>query len=215
MSIPLLKGLHKASLKTRILHPFDEYWDRRLGISTFGYVPAVGEMNSPDLQMHYEPTPYRAIFRIIRHLDIGPDDTVVDFGSGPGRFAFAASWSGCRRSIGVEIDRSLHHRALDNMRRSTTPPGRTSCECMPAQNFDPIDVSRVYLFHPFGRRTLRTVMDNLRDSLSVKPRRVRIAYNNPVYADIVDSLGIFHKTDEWQGGEPSLPYPVAFWETKH
>lgn len=213
MGIPLLQKLKNTGLRTRLLHPVDEYWDRRLGISTFGFVPAISDEEEPDLQMHYEPTPYRAIFQIIKHLDIGPNDSVVDFGSGPGRFIFAANWAGCGKNIGIEIDRSLHERALDNFRRSKMPPGRVELACMPAQKFDPSDVTRIYMFHPFGRRTLISVMENLRQSLKSSPRRIRLAYNNPVHADVIDAVGPLRMTDSWERDNGLLPYGVAFWDT--
>lgn len=213
MTVSFLRKLRRASVKTRLLNPFDEYWDRRLGISTFGYVPSVGEADAPDLQMHYAPTPYRVIFRIIEHLDIGPDDTVVDFGCGPGRFAFAAGHAGCRRSVGVEIDATLHAQALENTARSTVPRERMEFNRVPVQEYDPVDVTRVYLFHPFGPGTLASVLGNFGRSIAASPRHVRIAYNNPVHAQVVDDAGIFTRTAEWKGNGASLPYDVTFWET--
>ena len=42
----LLNILKGSGWKTRLLNPVDEFWDRRLGISTFGYTPAIGDKDS-------------------------------------------------------------------------------------------------------------------------------------------------------------------------
>lgn len=208
----LLGRLRGASLKTRLFNPVDEFWDRRLGISTFGHIPAIGDQDSLDLQMHYEPTPYRVIFSIIEHLGVGPDDVLVDFGSGMGRVPFAACWAGCGRSIGVEIDQTLYRQACQNAERSAVTNRRVEFTCVPAQQYDPAEVTIVYLFHPFGAGTLKAVVDNLRHSIAGNPRRVRIAYSNPVFADIINACSLFRKTGEWAANRLN-PYRVAFWDT--
>ena len=45
--------------KNRLLHPYDEFWDRRLGVRTFGYHPATGGAGDDDWRVHYQPTPYK------------------------------------------------------------------------------------------------------------------------------------------------------------
>lgn len=209
----LLKKFRQARLKTRLLHPWDECWDRKLGISTFGYVPRVGDLDAPDMQMHYGPTPYRGIFRIIRRLGLGADDVLVDFGSGLGRFVFSAAWGGCGRSIGVEINDSLYAQSLDNLARSRVEPGRVEFSQTFAQHYDPTGVTCVYMFHPFGPGTVGDVIRNLECSIEAQPRRVQIAYKNPVHADVVDASHAFRRTDDWEAEGRSLPYAVSFWET--
>jgi len=208
-----LNVLRGSGWKTRLLSPADEFWDRRLGISTFGYIPAIGGSNSSDLRMHYEPTPYRVIFRILKYLGAGPDDVFVDFGSGMGRTAFAACWAGCGRSVGVEIDPSLHRRACANLEKSAVSGRQIQFTCTPAQRYDPSGTTIVYLFHPFGSGTLQSVVANLDRDISNSPRKVRIAYYNPVFPEILDASVLFRKTAEWAAEGAKLPYGVAFWQT--
>ncbi|UVK39472.1 hypothetical protein LHFGNBLO_000849 [Mesorhizobium sp. AR10] len=209
----LLNILKGSGWKTRLLNPVDEFWDRRLGISTFGYTPAIGDKDSLDLRMHYEPTPYRVIFKILKHLGAGPDDVFVDFGSGMGRTTFAACWAGCGRSVGVEIDPSLYRHACMNLEKSAVSDRQIQFICTPAQRYDPSGTTIVYLFHPFGPGTLQLVVANLQRDILDNPRDVKIAYNNPVFPETLDASGLFRKTGEWAAEGTKLPYRVAFWQT--
>jgi hypothetical protein len=163
--------------------------------------------------MHYEPTPYRVIFKILKHLGAGPDDVFVDFGSGMGRTTFAACWAGCGRSVGVEIDPSLYRHACMNLEKSAVSDRQIQFTCAPAQRYDPSGTTIVYLFHPFGPGTLQLVVANLQRDILDNPRNVKIAYNNPVFPEKLDASGLFRKTGEWAAEGTKLPYRVAFWQT--
>ena len=67
-----LSSLRGRGFKHRLLHPYDEFWDRRLGVRTFGFIPAVGTMRDEHWQGHYQATPYRDIFAVLRHARVGP-----------------------------------------------------------------------------------------------------------------------------------------------
>lgn len=209
----MLNRLKGSGWKTRLLNPVDEFWDRRLGVSTFGYTPAIGDSGDLDLRMHYEPTPYRVIFDILKHLGAGPKDVFVDFGSGLGRTTFAACWAGCGRSTGVEIDPALHRQACVNLKGSVVADRQVQFTCAPAQDYDPSGTTIVYFFHPFGPGTLEMVIANLQRDILNNPRDVRIAYNNPVFPEVLDGSGLFRKTAEWPSQGKKQPYPVSFWQT--
>jgi uncharacterized protein VirK/YbjX len=212
-SAGLLTRLKQAHLKTRLLNPVDEFWDRRLGVRTVGFLPAVGDYVSPDWRGHYVPTQYRTLFRCLRQVGIGPDDVFIDYGSGLGRVVFAASWLGAKRSIGVEIDSALSRGAEVN--RRTCRNGAQSVEfvCTPAENYLPEDVSVIYLYHPFGPGTLKTVLDNLEANLASRPRRARLIYMNPVHAQVIDEMPRWRRTETWPaGGRFSRLHPTRFWE---
>ena len=61
-----LKG---SGLKTRLLHPWDELWDRRLGVyTTLGDHSAGGVDGRIAERVHYAPTPFAVILRLLRHV---------------------------------------------------------------------------------------------------------------------------------------------------
>lgn len=205
-----LKG---AGLKTRLLNPRDELWDMRLGIHTLGFLPAVGVPGSAAWQGHYVPTPYSKVIASLRHVAIGPEDVFVDLGSGLGRTVFAASWLGARRAVGVEIDKSLTEAACANLSRFRLPDRDIEFFCLPAQAYDFQDTSLIYMFHPFGAGTMQQVCELIEAALAQRPRNLRIVYENPVNASVLDESKHLERIDRWSAGKRG-PYATAFWRGK-
>jgi SAM-dependent methyltransferase len=205
-----------TGLKTRLLHPHDEYWDRRLGVRTFGYLPAVCEPGHADWQGHYQPTSYRDLFKMLRQARLGSKDVYVDLGCGLGRTVFAAAFLGARRAIGVEINGPLVRACNDNLARSRVAARGVRFDEAPAQAFAHLDTTVLFMFHPFGRGTLRSVIDGLRVAYQAAPRPLRLVYFNAVSDDILADSGFLRRVDRWEPGVHWQPttggYPASFWE---
>jgi predicted RNA methylase len=208
-----LKKLKGAGIKSRLLNPGDEFWDRRLGVRTLGFLPAVGAPGSADWQGHYVPTPYRKILPTLRHAGIGGEDVFVDLGSGLGRTVFAASWLGARRAVGVEIDAALTQGARANLTRSRLQNRGIEFVCLPAQEYDFADTTILYMFHPFGAGTMEQVIRRLESALETRPRPLRIVYENPVNAAVLDRSKLLERTDDWPVGRGSR-YQTFFWRSR-
>lgn len=209
-----LQSLAGSGLKTRLLNPIDEYWDRRIGVRTFGFRPAVGEADAPDYRVCYVPTHYRKLFKIFRRLEIGPEDSFLDIGCGMGRPVFAASWAGAKRAVGIEIDEELVAAARRNLERCRLKKHSIEFFNTPAEAYGPSDATIVYMYHPFGPGTMQLVAEALARDLEARPRRLRIAYENPVHADIIDATKNFRQIDYWPARKfASSPYSVIFWES--
>lgn len=132
------------------------------------------------------PSYYLRLWALRRFLAPRPDDILVDLGCGTGRalFIFARAGVGCCR--GVEFDGGACRIAARNVRAFA---GRGApIEILHADAADYVfrDETVLFLFNPFGRATLRAVIENLRASLIAMPRRVRIGYYHPVHADMLD-----------------------------
>ncbi len=67
----MFDSIRGLGLKTRLLHPVDEFWGRRFGVRTFGFRPAVGDHDQQDWRAHYVPTPYKKVLHALRHVGIG------------------------------------------------------------------------------------------------------------------------------------------------
>ncbi len=52
----------------------------------------------------YEPTPRRAVERMLRYAEVGPSDTVFDLGAGTGAIVFRAARIYRARVVGVEVE---------------------------------------------------------------------------------------------------------------
>ena len=206
--------LQKFGVKTRLKKPFDAYWDFRLGVNTFGYAPAVGKPTDPDFQVHYMPTPYRKIFRILDRLAVTGEDVFTDLGCGLGRVVFCASHRGARKAIGVDINESLIAGALASRSKSRFSSDAVDFRCQPAQETDFDEVTLLYMFHPFGAGTMTEVMEALAASLKRAPRRFRLAYENPVNAGVVDGVDALTRFDDWEAAAGhGSNYAVSFWRT--
>ncbi len=63
-------------------------------------------------------TPDEVVAAMLRFAGTGPDDVVVDLGSGDGRIVIAAARDFGARGIGIELDPALVARAAENARRA-------------------------------------------------------------------------------------------------
>jgi SAM-dependent methyltransferase len=209
----IFRAIRGGGLKTRLLHPVDEWWDRRFGVHTVGFLPEVGDPNAPNWRAGYVPARYQRIVKALRHVGVGPDDTVVDLGCGLGRAVFAASWLGAKRSVGVEIDPTLVRQAQEDHKGSRLRERDIQFVCTPAEGYDLSDMTVLFMFNPFGTGTMQSVVRNLEDALRKRPRRLRIAYENPLQSAVLDASPLLKRAGGWPPQRLASPHPIAFWES--
>lgn len=163
-------------------------YDRILGIETAGYYNSVGEDISSNRDMvSYQPAPYGRLEKMIVYLKLTPDDIFVDLGCGKGRAVFFVALRRLKKVIGVELDQSLIDIAkknLNNLKIKRTPIELIRAD---AVNFDIKEESIFFMFNPFGQLTVEKVLNNIKESLIVNPRRVRIVYYAPAHRHLLDS----------------------------
>ena len=130
-----------------------------------------------------EPTLFR---QILRALPIAVDGFVfLDLGSGKGRTLLMASDFPFRRVIGVEMLAEFAEIAQQNIARYHNE--RQRCFALESRQGDardfafPGEPTVLYLFNPFPAHVLRTVLWNLRNSLTTTPRPLYVIYHNLVY----------------------------------
>jgi SAM-dependent methyltransferase len=195
--------------------PFDTDTERHLRLAD---LDATGD-DVPAL-WRYWPTPRDTFRRIMADVRLPfAETTFVDLGSGKGRVLLMASEYPFRRIIGVELSPALHDIAHANVARWRSPTRRCAdielC-CMDARDFEPPPGdSLIYLFQPFPDETLRAVLDHLRRSLASGPRRIHLAYLNPLHHALIEESGLFalahwaratHKGEfDWAIYRPSAP----------
>lgn len=210
----LLKAFKGKGLKTRLLHPVDEWWDRRFGVNTVGFLPEVGDPNAPDYRAGYVPTNYRRIVAALKHVGVGPDDVVLDLGCGLGRAVFASAWLGARLSVGVEIDEELVRHAREDHRTSRLKGRKVEFVCGRAEAYPFDDVTLLFMFNPFGTGIMQSVVQNLEAALRKRPRHFRIAYENPLQSAVLDASPLLERKASWPSERGVSPHPITFWESK-
>ncbi len=183
----------------------DRTLESRAGIQTAGRI-SLEELGLPSMhRVHYEPSRWLALRRILSVRDVGTDDVFIDFGSGMGRIVYqAAARYPFRRVIGVEISERLHAVAVDNIARNRHRLRCTDVQlvCSDAVEYEiPDDVSVVYMANPFSGPIFSSVLDRLLASVRCNPRLLRLIYTNPVEEAMVLAAG-FHRTKTLRGMRP-------------
>ncbi len=205
------RGLRGRGLKGRLLRPYDEFYDRRIGVRTLGFKTYGSDGDDPAWCGPFVPAPYRSIFRLLRAGGIGPETTLIDFGSGLGRVPFAGAYLGAGRSIGVEFDLELHEAALANQRRSRFGAAVEFHGCDATAYAIPEGANLFYFFNPFGPALMQQVIANIERSIATHPRPARIIYFNPCFPEVLTGSAVFRQVDAWPVTS-ALRYAASFWE---
>ncbi len=148
----------------------------------------------------YQPTEPAAFRKMIEALNIDYQEfTFIDLGSGKGRTLLMASEFPFRRIIGVELVPELHHIAERNLAAFSSPEqkcSRLETVCGDAREFAfPPEPLLLYLFNPLPEAALAQVISNLRKSLDLIPRPIRVLYHNPLREEVLRDSGFLRKVD--------------------
>jgi len=173
-----------------------ESFDARFGTDTATVVypwnlPSIGRETTPEIHS-YEATPAWLIREILESLPLQPHRfAFVDMGSGKGRALLVASELPFAKIVGVELSHELHRIAEENIKRYL--PASQLCtafflHCMNAveYTFEPEPLV-LFLFNPFGRDSVRSILASLEASLSAKPREAFVVYINPRFEALARS----------------------------
>ena len=153
----------------------EEQWDKLLRIKTSGR----DDSHSDQYRYPYEPTPYPVLERLADSGYIRKGNTLLDYGCGKGRADFFLSWQTRCRPIGVEYDRRIYEKALENQ-KSAASSGRTAFEEADAEHFSvPENVDRIYFFNPFSIELLQKVMSRILESYYEIPREILLFFYYP------------------------------------
>jgi SAM-dependent methyltransferase len=170
-------------------------YDSKHDIHTCGIIEADNltiESNRRADAVRYEAV-YPDWFRdAIGSLNIDPNDFLfVDIGAGKGRALFLAQDVGFRRIIGVEFAKELVAICQKNIRcrtfhRVERPP--LEIVHMDAVLYPlPQEPMVLYMYNPFGEKTMRNMARRIRDSLFELPRPLKIVYVTPRWDAVIMS----------------------------
>lgn len=191
----------------------DRAFDWRYGVDTtverrYGMDEVVlTRHGDPEINM---PSYCLRLWALRRFLAPSPDDVFADLGCGSGRALFVFARSRVRCCRGIEFDAAACRLAAKNAalfggRGAPVEIVRADVAAYPFR-----DETLLFLFNPFGRATLRAMLENLRLSLLAKPRRVRIGYYHPVHADLLDATPWLRR----RGIVPGFKTDIAVYETR-
>jgi predicted RNA methylase len=135
-----------------------------------------------------------------------------DLGCGMGRIVCVAARGPVRKCIGVELLEPLCEIARRNAASLRGRKATIQIVCGDATTVDLSEGTIYFMFNPFGADTLRDTLENIRGSLSQKPRAIKIAYYNAQFVAVLEALEWLVKVRELEtfGG-----HRVTFWENRH
>jgi|SaaInlV_100m_DNA_2_1039680.scaffolds.fasta_scaffold07657_4 16S rRNA G966 N2-methylase RsmD len=105
----------------------------------------------------------------------------LDIGCGKGGVIFLAS-DIFNNAIGVERNKKCYEVCLDNLKELK------NCKIynLDANDFNDYEnIDFVYMYNPFGNKTMKSVLDNINKSRINKPRDILILYKNPIENDLL------------------------------
>ena len=183
----------------------EEEWDRLLKIKTSGRDDTCADQ----YRYPYEPTPYVVLERLSSSGLLCKENVLLDYGCGKGRVGFFVSHQIRCRSIGIEYDKRIYQKAIENQETAVSGK-RTEFIFGSAENFPvPREVDRIFFFNPFSEEILQSVMARIMDSCYEYPRPVQLFFYYPsdeyvsflmtktdlMFSDEIDCRDLFEGND--------------------
>ncbi len=130
--------------------------DKFLNIKTSGRDDSISNYEN----FPYEATPYLVLERLSNSGYVTKKDQIIDFGSGKGRVDFYLSFYNKCKMIGIEYDKRLFNKALENKESSHNL--RTNFLNINALDYEiPLYTTAAYFFNPFSVTILKVVINNI------------------------------------------------------
>jgi SAM-dependent methyltransferase len=199
-----------TQLVFRIFEAIEEHrFEKKLNIETTGSCFFKDTTSAHNDNLGYQPAAYLYLKQIVQRLKIKPEDKAIDFGCGKGRAVCYLAMFNPKKVVGVEINQEMIDIARRNLKALalTTPPPIELIQ-QDAACFEIQDENIFFFFNPFGPKTLQTVIENIKNSLILRPRRISIVYYSPVYRNIIDK-------QDWLMIDKKITSPYySIWENK-
>ena len=187
---------YRGFVNTLKLLSYEKKYEKLLGIKTHSIVnldklTLAGE-NSKQ-HHHYQGASYFILFSIFDKL---PKETrnsiLIDYGCGKGRAIFVAEQCGFTNLIGVDIAKELIIDANENKKayKKKNPYSNIEFLFEDATKYKiPENAQIFYFFNPFGEEIMQKVINNIKGSLNLNPRKIYCIYLNPKYKSVFEQNG--------------------------
>jgi precorrin-6B methylase 2 len=127
------------------------------------------------------------LWKYINVLKPSDEDVVYDVGCGMGRILCAFARRPVRKCVGIEISTEYAERARQNAKRLKGSKAPIEIIIADAAEADYSEGTIYCLFNPFGTKTLEVVLERIHQSVKQCPRRIRIAYFNAAFENVLES----------------------------
>lgn len=118
---------------------------------------------------------------------------IVDYGSGKGRVMAVAAYYGFKRIIGIDFSSVLCEAAKRNIVNveKEFPDAIFKIIHADATTYNiEKDDNVIFFFNPFDEIVMEQIIINIRQSLRTYPRKIYVAYINPVHKELFIDIGL-------------------------
>lgn len=187
---------YRGFVNTFKLLSYEGKYEKQLGINTHSIVnldklTLAGE--NSDQNHHYQGASYYILFSIFEKIPLEVRDfPLIDYGCGKGRALFVAEQCGFTNLIGVDIAKELIDDANANKAVYKKKNNQSSIDFLfeDATKYQIPDNTQVfYFFNPFGADIIQQVINNIKTSVKVNPRKIYCIYLNPKYKVVFEGNG--------------------------
>ncbi len=195
------KRLKVSSHKRGIYHSvilllFEFYYDRKLNLNTpnleNNLKNTIEESMLKDSHRNTNGSFY-LFFKGIKKAKISAANShFIDIGCGSGKILAAAISIGFHKVSGIDLDMEGLQNATIACAEISKRFNNTKFEILntDAARFDiPVSINVIFMFNPFGEKTMQEVIHNIRKSFELSPRRICIIYQNPVFEKLFYDSG--------------------------
>ena len=136
----------------------------------------------------YVPTPHSIVERMLALAEVGPNDVVVDLGSGDGRIVITAAQQFGARGVGIEIDRTLIAEAQEKAAKAGVAARvRFVARDLFDADLREATVLTLYLLPETNRKLLPKILDEMRPGTRVVAHRFAVGDWPPDVQVVVDA----------------------------
>ncbi len=175
---------------------FEFYYDRKLKLST------------PNLQDNLSTTIKESVFKDsyrntngsfymfllgLKKAKINPSESqFIDIGCGSGKILAVAINKRFRKVSGIDLDREGLQNAIIACTELSNRLGKIEFEILHADAAIFVvanSINVIFMYNPFGEKTMQQVINNIKKSFELFPRRICVIYENPVFEKLFYDSG--------------------------
>lgn len=188
---PRLRASRPAVVfKTLVKRSADAAVERYLNVRTGGSTLATHTKGGVHEDSNwYEPLNYITLEKCLDALNLRPDDVVFDIGCGLGRVLCALARRPIKKCVGIDLSEEFVAMARANLARARGLRASAEALVADAALADYDEGTAFYLYNSFGATTMAFFLQRLRDSVSRRPRPIRVIYVNPMQNHVFEQAG--------------------------
>lgn len=158
-----------------------------------GLLIGPAQAQPPRLDVPYVPTPEPVVAHMLELADIGPDDYVIDLGSGDGRIAIAAVQEhGAKAAYGIDLDPVRVSEARQNAEQLGVADKVTFEQGdLFHKDISDADVLTMYLLSTVNMRLRPVILDTLRPGTRVVSHAFSMGDWEPDRSDVIHGSSVY------------------------